>query len=54
MAVTEQYLEKAEQRMGTLRQAGHAIKARYDRRAERVVVGLSNGVQIAFPVHLVD
>ncbi len=54
MAVTDQDFEKAEQRMATLRQAGHAIKARYDRRAERVVVGLSNGVQIAFPIRLAE
>ena len=54
MAVTEQDFEKAEKRAATLRHAGHAIKARYDRRAERVVVGLSNGVQIAFPIHLAE
>jgi len=54
MAVTDHDFEKAEQRMATLLQAGHAVKARYDRRTERVVVGLSNGVQIAFPVHLAE
>lgn len=54
MAVTEHDFKKAEQRMAALLQAGHAVKARYDRRAERVVIGLSNGVQIAFPVHLAE
>ena len=54
MAAPEQDFEKAEKRMTALMQAGHAIKARYDRRAERIVVGLSNGVQIAFPAHLAE
>lgn len=54
MAATEQEFATAEQRMATLRLAGHAVKARYDRRAARVVVGLSNGVQIAFPVYLAE
>lgn len=42
----------AEQRMAVLRQAGYAVRARYDRRAGRIVLALSTGVQIAFPVHL--
>lgn len=54
MAVTDHDFEKAEQRMAALLQAGHAVKARYDPRAERVVVGLSNGVEIAFPIHLAE
>lgn len=54
MAVSEHDLEKAAERADAARQAGHAIKARYDRRAERVVVGLSNGVQIAFPASLAE
>lgn len=54
MAVTDHDFDKAEQRMAALLQAGHAVKARYDRRTERVVVGLSNGVQIAFPVNLAE
>ena len=54
MAVTDHDFEKAEQRMAALLQAGHAVKARYDRRADRIVVGLSNGVQITFPIHLAE
>lgn len=54
MAITDHDFEKAEQRMAALLQAGHAVKARYDRRTERIVVGLSNGVQIAFPVNLAE
>lgn len=54
MAAGEDDFEKAERRMAVLRQAGHAVRARYDRRAARIVVGLSNGVQIAFPAHLAE
>lgn len=54
MAVTDHDFDTAEQRMAALLQAGHAVKARYDRRTERVVIGLSNGVQIAFPIHLAE
>ena len=54
MAATEQDFATAEQQMANLRLVGHAVKARYDRRAERVVVSLSNGVQIAFPIHLAE
>lgn len=54
MAPTERDFTEAGDRMAALRQAGHAVKARYDRRARRVVVGLNNGVQIAFPAHLAE
>jgi hypothetical protein len=40
--------------MQTLREAGHAVSARYDRRTSRVIVGLNTGVQIAFPAHLAE
>ena len=32
----------------------HAIAARYDRRVSRVVVTLSNGLELAFPPHLAE
>ncbi len=54
MAPTERDFTEAADRMAALRQAGHAVKVRYDRRARRVVVGLNNGVQIAFPAHLAE
>ncbi|KXF78363.1 hypothetical protein ATN84_00730 [Paramesorhizobium deserti] len=54
MAVTEQEFAEAEARMQAHREAGHAVSARYDRRASRVVVSLNTGVQLAVPVRLVE
>jgi hypothetical protein len=54
MAVTEREFEQAEARMRALREAGHAVAARYDRRASRIVVSLNTGVQLAVPVRLVE
>lgn len=54
MAVTERQFEQAGQRMQALRQAGHAVAARYDRRSSRVVVSLNTGVQVAFPPDLAE
>jgi hypothetical protein len=54
MAVTEQEFKAAEEQSAQLRQAGHAISARYDSRARRVVVELDSGVQIAFPARLAE
>jgi hypothetical protein len=54
MAVTEQELRQAEARMAELREGGHAVSARYDRRSARVVVELSTGVSVAFPVRLAE
>ncbi len=54
MAGTESEFEEAELRMDGLREAGHAVSARYDRRSARVVVMLTTGVQLAFPARLVE
>ena len=54
MAVTKRELEQAEARMQALREAGHAVAARYDRRSSRVVVSLNTGVEVAFPVRLAE
>lgn len=54
MAITEQEFEQAERRMQTLRQHGHSIAARYDRRRSRVVVSLNTGVQVTFPAKLAE
>jgi hypothetical protein len=54
MAVTEREFEQAGARMRALREAGHAVAARYDRRASRIVVSLNTGVQLAVPVRLVE
>ncbi|HTN95643.1 MAG TPA: DUF2442 domain-containing protein [Nordella sp.] len=54
MAVTEREAEQAEKRMRMQREAGHAISARYDRRAGRIVVELNTGIQLAVPVHQIE
>jgi hypothetical protein len=54
MAITEQEFERAEQRMAALREAGHAVSARYDRRRSRVVVALSTGVELTFPTRFAE
>lgn len=54
MAVTEQDHEKAERRMASLRDAGHALSARFDPRTSRIVIELSTGVQVAVPTRCVE
>jgi Protein of unknown function (DUF2442) len=54
MAITENDLEQAEKRLAALREAGHAIAVRYDRRNSRVVVRLNTGVELAFPAKLAE
>lgn len=54
MAITEQQLKQAEQRMATQRDAGHAVSARYDRHRSRIVVKLNTGVELTFPVRLAE
>ncbi len=54
MAITEQDLRQAEDRLAAVREAGHAVSARYDRRRSRVVVVLDTGVELAFPTRLAE
>lgn len=54
MAITEHELEQAEKRMAALRDAGHAVSARYDRRRARVIVALNTGVELTFPTRLAE
>jgi hypothetical protein len=54
MEVSEREFEEAERRMAKLREAGHAVSARYDRRKSRIVVMLNTGVQLAFPTELAE
>jgi len=54
MALIERDLEQAENRMQTLREAGHAVSVRYDRRASRVVVNLNTGVQLSVPIRNIE
>jgi hypothetical protein len=54
MSVSEREFTEAEGRMKELRQAGHAVSARYDRRRSRIVVRLSTGLELAFPPALAE
>jgi hypothetical protein len=54
MAITEQDLEQAENRTALVREAGHAVSARYDRRRSRVVIALNTGIEVAFPTRLAE
>jgi hypothetical protein len=53
MSLTDADIRAAEKRMQTrLKSQPHAISARYDRRGARIVVGLSNGLELGVPVDL--
>jgi hypothetical protein len=53
--LSEQSIRDAEERMTQLLASGpHAVAARYDRRVSRIVVSLSNGLEMAFPPHLAE
>ena len=54
MAITEQELRMAEERMAAVREAGHAVSARFDRRRSRVVVALNTGIELTFPTRLAE
>jgi hypothetical protein len=54
MAITEHELKTAETRMTSMREAGYAVSARYDRRRSRVVVILNTGVELTFPTRLAE
>ncbi len=54
MAITDDVIQKAEARMTAERDHAHAVAARYDRRANRVVVRLHSGLELAIPPHLVE
>jgi len=53
--LSEQSIRDAEERMTRILASGpHAVAARYDRRVSRIVVTLSNGLEMAFPPHLAE
>ncbi|MGH8227255.1 MAG: DUF2442 domain-containing protein [Steroidobacteraceae bacterium] len=53
MALTEADVRQAEKRMRErLNEQPHAVSARHDRRTARIVVGLSNGLELGVPVDL--
>lgn len=54
MAATEHEFAQAEKRMVALRDAAHAVSARYDRRAARIVVRLNTGLELTFPSALAE
>lgn len=55
MDITDDTIREAEQRMrDRLAATPHAVAARYDRRVARIVVALSNGLELAFPPHLAE
>jgi len=54
MELTDEAFDKASIEMTTLREQGHATEARYDRKANRLIVSLHNGIELAVPVHLIQ
>lgn len=54
MVMTESEFQEAEGRMRALRETGHAVSARYDRRSSRIVVTLHTGVQLSVPAARIE
>ena len=54
MDLTDQEFAQAEARGAVLREKGHATAARYDHKANRLIVSLHNGVELTVPVHLIQ
>ena len=55
MEISDAAIQQAEQRMRErMESTPRAIAARYDRRVSRVMVSLSNGLELAFPPHLAE
>jgi hypothetical protein len=54
MAMTERDVERARQRMDEQRDSGHAVMAAYDEQTGRIRVDLNTGIQIAWPVALIE
>jgi hypothetical protein len=54
MAITESEFLQAETRMQELREIGHAVSARYDRRTSRIIVKLNTGLELGFPPSMAE
>ena len=55
MAITDEDIARAEAAMRAKMESGpRAMTARYDRRRARLVVGLDNGLELAFPPRLAE
>ena len=53
MSLTDVEVRQAERRLrARLKEQPRAMTARYDRRGDRIVVGLSNGLELGVPVNL--
>jgi hypothetical protein len=53
--ISDTDIQQAEQRMAQrLESDPRAVAARYDRRVSRVMVTLSNGLELAFPPHMAE
>jgi hypothetical protein len=53
--MSDEMIAQAEARMaGRLASSPHAVAARYDRRVSRIMVSLSNGLELAFPPHMAE
>ena len=53
MTITEKDRKAAEAQMrNELQGQPKALRARYDRRVARIIIGLDNGLELAFPPHL--
>jgi len=53
--ISDEMIAQAEARMVERRaSAPYAVAARYDRRVSRVMVTLSNGLELAFPPHMAE
>jgi hypothetical protein len=54
MVVTETEFAQAEARTAAKRRGGFVVAARYDPQVSRIAVTLDNGIELAFPVRLVE
>jgi hypothetical protein len=55
MAITDEDIREAEDRMrARLDETPRAVSARYDRNRSRIIVDLSNGLELAFPPQLAE
>jgi hypothetical protein len=50
MEITERDFEASVERLKSLRKAGYALSAVFDRKTSRVLIELSTGIQVAVPV----
>ncbi len=54
MAISEKDLIEAEARFAATCEAGRVTAARYDHNADRVIITLNTGLEIACPPHLIE